>query len=131
MNIEIIFKRLVLIDLAVIIAAWIGVIVIPESEIVSSFSLSLPDVHIVIYGLILLWLVSYLISVYLIYNFKTFGKNLYFGNFILVNALNLFLGPVAMDEWIYILDNASAALQGAILVLLFFSPIKKKFNIKS
>lgn len=131
MNIEIIFKRLILIDLAVILAAWIGVILIPESEIVSSFSSNLPDVHIVIYGLILLWLVSYLISVYLIYNFKTFGKNLYFGNFVLVNLLNLFLGPVAMDEWIYILDNASAALQGAILVLLFFSPIKKKFNIKS
>jgi hypothetical protein len=38
------------------------------------------------------------------------------------------MGPVALDEWVYLADGLSSAIAGAILVLLYFSPLKKKFN---
>lgn len=128
MNLDLIFKRLILIDV-VIISFFIALAVfIPESDVVSDFNLNIPEQHNFYYILIFVWLIIFYISIYLLYNFKPLGKQLYLANFIFVILLDLFGGPVALDEWVYVIDILTSALSGAILVLLYFSPLKKKFN---
>ena len=128
MNLDLIFKRLILIDV-VIISFFIALAVfIPESDVVSDFNLNMPEQHNFYYILIFVWLIIFYISIYLLYNFKPLGKQLYLANFIFVILLDLFGGPVALDEWVYVIDILTSALSGAILVLLYFSPLKKKFN---
>jgi len=127
-NFYLIFKRLILIDV-VIISFFIALAVfIPESDVVSDFNLNIPEQHNFYYILIFVWLIIFYISIYLLYNFKPLGKQLYLANFIFVILLDLFGGPVALDEWVYVIDILTSALSGAILVLLYFSPLKKKFS---
>jgi len=127
-NLDLIFKRLILIDVAIISFFIALAVFIPESEVVSDFNLNIPEQHNFYYILIFVWLIIFYISIYLLYNFKPLGKQLYLANFIFVILLDLFGGPVALDEWVYVIDNLTSALSGAILVLLYFSPLKKKFN---
>ena len=128
MNLDLIFKRLILIDV-VIISFFIALAVfIPESDVVSDFNLNIPEQHNFYYILIFVWLIIFYISIYLLYNFKPLGKQLYLANFIFVILLDLFGGPVALDEWVYVIDSLTSALSGAILVILYFSPLKKKFS---
>ena len=128
MNLDLIFKRLVLIDLAIISFFLVTAFFFPESEMVANFNANLPELNILIYVLLLVWLIIFYLSIYFLYNFKPLGKQLYLANFILVNLLNILMGPVALDEWVYLADGLSSAIAGAILVLLYFSPLKKKFN---
>ena len=128
MSLEKIFKRLVLIDVAIISFFIALAVFIPESDVVSDFNLNIPEQHNFYYILIFVWLIIFYISIYLLYNFKPLGKQLYLANFIFVILLDLFGGPVALDEWVYVIDILTSALSGAILVLLYFSPLKKKFN---
>ena len=128
MNLDLIFKRLILIDVAIISFFIALAVFIPESEVVSDFNLNIPEQHNFYYILIFVWLIIFYISIYLLYNFKPLGKQLYLANFIFVILLDLFGGPVALDEWVYVIDNLTSALSGAILVLLYFSPLKKKFS---
>lgn len=128
MNLDLIFKRLILIDVAIISLFIALAVFIPESDVVSDFNLNIPEQHNFYYILIFVWLIIFYISIYLLYNFKPLGKQLYLANFIFVILLDLFGGPVALDEWVYVIDILTSALSGAILVLLYFSPLKKKFN---
>ena len=128
MNLDLIFKRLILIDVAIISFFIALAVFIPESEVVSDFNLNIPEQHNFYYILIFVWLIIFYISIYLLYNFKPLGKQLYLANFIFVILLDLFGGPVALDEWVYVIDILTSALSGAILVLLYFSPLKKKFS---
>jgi len=43
-------------------------------------------------------------------------------------VLSLLSPPNAMDSWLYVLDGLGMANSGAILVLLYFTPIKKEFE---
>ena len=128
MNLGLIFKRLILIDVAIISFFIALAVFIPESDVVSDFNLNKPEQHNFYYILIFVWLIIFYISIYLLYNFKPLGKQLYLANFIFVILLDLFGGPVALDEWVYVIDILTSALSGAILVLLYFSPLKKKFS---
>lgn len=128
MNLDLIFKRLILIDVAIISFFIALAVFIPESDVVSDFNLNIPEQHNFYYILIFVWLIIFYISIYLLYNFKPLGKQLYLANFIFVILLDLFGGPVALDEWVYVIDILTSALSGAILVLLYFSPLKKKFS---
>jgi hypothetical protein len=127
-NLDLIFKRLILIDVAIISFFIALAVFIPESDVVSDFNLNIPEQHNFYYILIFVWLIIFYISIYLLYNFKPLGKQLYLANFIFVILLDLFGGPVALDEWVYVIDILTSALSGAILVLLYFSPLKKKFS---
>ena len=87
----------------------------------SEFSNSL----LIIGGILML---IYLINLLLLYKFKSIGKQIYLILFILIIVLSLLLPPSATDSWLYVLDGLGWATSGAILVLLYFSPIKKEFN---
>ena len=70
----------------------------------------------------------YPINLFLLYKFKSIGKQIYFILLIVFIVLTLLLPPSATDSWLYVLDGLGWATSGAILVLLYFSPIKKEFE---
>ena len=76
----------------------------------------------------LLFLIAYLINIYLLYTFKKFGKPLFLIITFIGFFLSMALGPIAFDAWEYVVDSVFSMSSGAILVLLFLSPIKNKFD---
>ena len=75
----------------------------------------------------LCWIIAYCVSCYLLYNFKKFGKQLFLIVFILGYLISLLSGPIAFDQLTYVLDSLGTAINGALLVMLYFTPISKKF----
>ena len=127
MNLKTIFKRLILLDLLLIILLIVSAFF--ESEEVADFNKyfesEFSNSLLIIFGILML---IYLINLFLLYKFKSIGKQIYFILFIVFIVLNLLLPPSAMDSWLYVLDGLGMANSGAILVLLYFSPIKKEFE---
>ena len=127
MNLNTIFKRLILLDLSLIILIIVAVFF--ESKEVADFNMYFENDYsnalLIIYGIGLL---IYLINLFLLYKFKSIGKQIYLILFIVLMVLSLLLPPNAMDSWLYVLDGLGMANSGAILVLLYFSPIKKEFE---
>ena len=127
MNLKTIFKRLILLDLLLIILMVVA-FAFESTEVAdfnkyfeSEFSNSL----LIIGGILYL---VYLINLFLLYKFKSIGKQIYFILLIVFIVLTLLLPPSATDSWLYVLDGLGWATSGAILVLLYFSPIKKEFE---
>ena len=129
MNLKKIFKRLILLDLSLLILIFISAFF--ESEMVIAFnegisqSNNMNDMLVVI---ALVFLVLYLVNLYLLYKFKNIGKQMYLFLFILGSILVLLMGIGAYDPIFYLLDGLGWANSGAILVFLYFTPIKKEFE---
>ena len=78
--------------------------------------------------LVLLILIMYVISVYCLYNFKPLGKQLFLF-IIILYIMCLYFGKIQIISQVtYILQYIATLTDGAILTLLYFSPIKEKFN---
>jgi len=127
MNLKTIFKRLILLDLLLIILMVVA-FAFESAEVAdfnkyfeSEFSNSL----LIIGGILML---IYLINLFLLYKFKSIGKQIYIILFIVLLVLSLLSPPNAMDSWLYVIDGLGWTTEGAILILLYFSPIKKEFN---
>ena len=127
MNLKTIFKRLILLDLLLIILLVVSVFF--ESEEVADFNKyfesEFSNSLLIIFGIMML---IYLINLFLLYKFKSIGKQMYLILFILLIVLTLLSPQSAMDPWLYVIDGLGWATSGAILVLLYFSPIKKEFE---
>ena len=128
MKIKNIFKRLILIELALFILIFISIFF--ESQEVINFNENYQKSSSEIFNLVLFFiiLIGYPIAIYLLYNFKSFGKQLYLILNIFGLVFTMFSGPVAADPWLYTIDILGCANAGAILVLLYFSPISKEFD---
>ena len=127
MNLKTIFKRLILLDLLLIILMVVAVF-FESAEVTdfnkyfeSEFSNSL----LIIGGILYL---IYLINLFLLYRFISIGKQMYLIVFVLGIILSLIAGVSAVDSWLYVIDRLGWSVSGAILVLLYFSPIKKEFE---
>ena len=127
MNLKTIFKRLILLDLLLIILMVVA-FAFESTEVAdfnkyfeSEFSNSL----FIIGGILML---IYLINLFLLYKFKSIGKQIYLILFIVLLVLSLLSPPNAMDSWLYVIDGLGWTTEGAILILLYFSPIKKEFE---
>ena len=127
MNLKTIFKRLILLDLLLIILMVVA-FAFESTEVAdfnkyfeSEFSNSL----LIIGGILML---IYLINLFLLYKFKSIGKQIYIILFIVLLVLSLLSPPNAMDSWLHVIDGLGWATEGAILILLYFSPIKKEFE---
>ena len=127
MNLKTIFKRLILLDLLLIILLVVSVFF--ESEEVADFNKyfesEFSNSLLIIFGILML---IYLINLFLLYKFKSIGKQMYLILFILLIVLTLLSPQSAMDPWLYVIDGLGWANSGAILILLYFSPIKKEFE---
>ena len=127
MDLKRIFKRLILLDLLLIVLIIASVFF--ESAEVTDFNTYFENDY--SNALLIIWgigLLIYLINLFLLYKFKSIGKQIYLILFIVLMVLSLLSPPNAMDSWLYVLDGLGMANSGAILVLLYFSPIKKEFE---
>ena len=128
MDLEKVFKNIVLLDLAIIVLLFISIVMEPEE--IASISEGLGTgiwnentIIIIFMG----FLIVYLINLILLYKFISFGKVLYLILSILGIILPLTAGPVISSSFTYTIEWIGGATTGAILVLLYFSPIKDKF----
>lgn len=126
MNFKILFKRLILANLFISIIFVITSLSEVESGMVVSFnqSFEIPDLF---FYLILIWIFVYFINIYFLYNFKKIGKPIFLILFLTSIFLTLISGPIAMDPWFYALDGLSMSINGALLLMLYYTPIKKEF----
>ena len=126
MNLKNIFKKFVLIDLLLVI---LGVSTLFfENETIMSFNENVDPTSDMFDLITLIYLVAWLICLYFLYKFKQIGKQFYFLIFIFGIILSLLMGASAQGPITYVLDGLSWANSGAILALLYFSPIKKEFD---
>ncbi len=129
MDLKTIFKRVILLDLLIMVLIIASVFI--ESAEVADFNRYFENDYssalLIIYGIGLL---IYLINLFLLYKFKSIGKQIYLILFIVFMVLILLSPPSAMDPLLYVLDGLGMANSGAILVFLYFTPIKKEFDKK-
>ena len=126
MNLKTIFKRLVLADLA--LSILIIVTAFYESEQVVNFNdnyFIMSDSMAIIYLVIM---IVWLVNLYFLYNFKKIGKQIFIFLFVITLILILPTGSMAVDATYYVLDYLGATINGAMLVFLYFTPIKKEFD---
>ena len=128
MKIKNIFRRLILVELALFILIFISIFF--ESQEVINFNENYQKSISEMFDMMAFFivLIGYPVAIYLLYNFKSFGKQLYLILTIFALVFSMFAGPVATDPWLYIIDVLGCANTGAILVLLYFSPISKEFG---
>ena len=131
MDLEKLFKNLILLDFIVLILIVISSIYQPkEFEDIYNFldrgMLSNFENFNNILSLSLFLL--YLLTLNLLYRFISYAKNLYLILIILGLLFNFFNGSVIFTSFSGILDQIGGMLSGAILILLFFSPISNNFN---
>ena len=128
MDIEKVFKNIVLLDFAVLVLLFISIIMEPKeiTNISESLGTGIWDEN-TITLIFIGFLIVYLINLILLYKFVSFGKLLYLILSILGIILPLTTGPIISSSLTYTLEWIGGASSGAILVLLYFSPIKDKF----
>ena len=129
MNLKVIFKKLILLDLSLLILIFISAFF--SSEIVIAFNESISqsnNMNDMLGVIALVFLLLYILNLYLLYKFKNIGKQMYLFLFILGSIFVLLMGIGAYDPIFYLLDGLGWANSGAILVFLYFTPIKKEFE---
>ena len=131
MEIEKIFKNLILIDFAILILIVISTFY--QSNQYSEVYQYLDKGLLANYGnfksiisIILFFL--YLFTLNLLYRFIYYGKSLYLFIIVAGLLLNYFNGSVLYTAYGGILDQIGGIISGAILVLLYFSPVKENFK---
>ncbi len=72
-------------------------------------------------------LIANLVSCFLIYFFKPVGRPMYLWTLILLVASYL-LAPYVSTGFFAMVDTLDSILAGAILVFMYFTPIKEKFS---
>ena len=130
MELEKIFKNLILIDFGVLILIVISSMYQPQ-EITNMYDVLNDGLlsnfesisRIVSLGLFFL----YLITLNLLYRFISYGKQLYL--FLIITGLlfNYLNGSVVYTSFGGLLDQIGGIISGAILILLYYSPIKNNF----
>ena len=130
MEIEKIFKNLILIDFGVLILIVISSLYQPQaitdmSDVLNDGLLAnFEDISRIV-SLVLFFL--YLIALNLLYRFISYGKPLYL--FLIISGLlfNYLSGSVIYSSFGGLLDQVGGIISGAILILLYYSPIKNNF----
>ena len=133
MNMEKVFKNIIITKLVALIIALISAFY--QSDEVSQISDNLSggilfnDELLIVGGIIyLIYLVALLVSLYLIYKLKPSGRKLYTICFVAGLIITLMSGPIIMGPLLTALIDLNVAIDGAILVFLYFTPIKNNFR---
>ena len=135
MNLEKVFKNLIIIMLALIVLLTISVFY--QSDTIKGFNENatfgiferMGDLGLLLGFLIeVIISVLYFISLFLLYRFKPFGKKLFVYVFIISIIIDFFTGALATNAFVFNLTMLITALDGAIIAFLYFTPIKEKFD---
>ena len=130
MEIEKIFKNLILIDFGVLILIVISSMYQPQ-EILNLYNeldkglLSNFENFSKITAIILF--ILYLLTLNLLYRFISYGKPLYLFLIIAGLLFNYLSGTAIYTSFGGLLDQVGGIISGAILILLYYSPIKNNF----
>ena len=130
MEIEKIFKNLILIDFGVLILIVISSMY-QQQEILNLYNeldkgmLSNFENFSKITAIILFFL--YLLTLNLLYRFISYGKPLYLFLIIAGLLFNYLSGTAIYTSFGGLLDQVGGIISGAILILLYYSPIKNNF----
>ena len=130
MEIEKIFRNLILADFIVMILIVVSSMYQPSE--ISALNQNLNDGLLsnfenfsLIVSISLFFL--YLFTLNLLYRFISYGKPLYLFLVVVGIILNYFSGSVIYTSISGMLDQIGGLISGAILILLYFSPIKNNF----
>ena len=125
MNIKEVFKRTIILDVILIVLVIFSLMF--DSEAITQFNNTYPLSNAVLFiGVV--YLIAYIINLYFLYTFKKIGKQMYLVLFIIGAILVLVSGSLASNAFTSFLDFFASAITGAILVFLYFTPIKKEFD---
>ena len=104
----------------------LAVLILPKI-IFYPYSLAPPELA---KAMLLLILIGYLVSLFLLYRFNDYGRQLY----LVVNFIGLFAyfsqGYVVFDSLEYILDVINSIFVGFIIAIIYFSNLSKEFKKK-
>ena len=131
MEIEKIFRNLILFDFLILILIVISSIYKSDNFTEAYLYLDKGLLHnygslLRIFSLFLFFL--YLLTLNLLYRFISYGKNLYLFLIISGLLLNFINGPVIYSSFEGVLDQLGGIISGAILIILYYSPIKEYFK---
>ena len=130
MDAEKILKNLItanFVMLGIIIAMGLaGYTTLPTA--LEEYSLALIDEYAFGYILVLPFLVAYITALILIYKLKPVGRTLFLWISIISVFMYFFTGPMITDELTLILGDVGLLLDGVILGIIYFSPLKEKFT---
>ena len=131
MELEKIFKNLILIDFAFLILIVFSSMVQSndlteinnylEKGLLSNYENFTRTISIILFFM-------YLITLNLLYRFISYGRNLY--TFLIISGLllNYFNGSVVYTSNGSVLDQIGGIITGSILILIYYSPIKENFK---
>ena len=129
---ENIFKNLLIAQFLLLILIGVKVVfgfsLLSEELYLISYNLPSPIPDIYLGTLFIITLIAYFAALYLLFNFKKIGRNIFLFLIIFGTLSALFIGPTIADPIDYLLEYLLAVADGAILVFIFFSPLKDKFE---
>ncbi len=131
MEIEKIFKNLILIDFGILILIVVSSMYQTNyneniEQYLEKGLLSNYENFSRILSLVLFFL--YLLTLNLLYRFIFYGKQIYLFLIISGLLLNYFSGSVIYTSLGSVLDQIGGLISGAILILLYYSPIRENFK---
>ena len=126
-----IFKKFILIDLALFVLCFVAIFI--ESEEVAYMNeqlvLGFSDTYMIVAGIIaVIILLAHLVNLFLLYKFKGIGKAMYLVLFVITSLTYIFQGSFVYGPYDSLFGSLSWAVSGAILVFLYFTPIKYEFE---
>ena len=90
----------------------------------------LPLVDNFVWILLLLTLIAFFVSLYLLYKFNDYGRQLFIVTNIIVILFVFSDGYVVFDSFDYFLESISTALVGFTIAISYFSNLSKEFKKK-
>ena len=126
-----IFRKLILIELVLLVLMIISIFI--ESEEIAymneQLSSGFSDVYILIGGIFaVIVLLMYLVNLFLLYKFKSIGKAMYLVLFVITSLTYIAQGSFVYGPYDSLFGSLSWGVSGAILVFLYFTPIKYEFE---
>ena len=129
MDLEKIFKNLIIADFVAMFLIIISAMSMPKD--LMEISEYLPaGIYETEFGAVLsiLILIAYAVSLVFLYRYVSYGKKVYVAITVISIILDLAGGAYIMTSISFNLAGLGSMITGAILTLLFFSPIKDKFS---
>ena len=129
-----IFKKLIISSVLLFVLAFLSVFIYQGPESVNEFNdryyatwmnnEGLWPLSVILFILVLLHFFSF----YMLYKFKKNGKRLFVSTLIIILVFDLFSGPYAASSVEIFLSTIFYLIEGALLAILFLTPMSKKFN---